>query len=469
VFTVCIPVSISKKNETVKTDEKIEQKSVVVNNSPEKSNLKSGENLHDETAVQSKPESPDVDYDMPFIPDDRDDISELDNVLLIIEDDPQFAKILLNECHKYNFKGIVSQTAEQGLVLAEKYKPDAITLDLNLPGMNGNKFLKIIKENPSLRHIPVQVLSATDISDLDNEKCIFGILNKPVTNEQLDDVMKNIKGYINKEVKELLIVEDDVNTTKTLEKILKTPDVDISTTTSGNDAYDLILNKNFDCVILDLGINDISGFDLIKKLHKQNLADKKIPPVIVYTGRNLSKEETKELEKYVSTVIIKGEKSDERLLDETALFLHQVVDKMDDEKKKLIKDLHDYDNLFEGKKILLVDDDMRNVFALTHILSEHGFEVVQADNGITALERLEEMNDIDLVLMDVMMPEMDGYTATRKIRESKKHKDLPVIILTAKAMKEDKEKAFESGASDYLTKPVDIDKMLSLIRVWLHK
>ena len=463
-FTVCIPVSISNNEEKSKQtapkqsqpgEKQVEKQSETVTAAP------AG------TKPATEPES--TDSIPPFIPDDRDNISDLDNVLLIIEDDPQFAKILLNESHKYNFKGIVSQTAEQGLILAEKYKPDAITLDLNLPGMNGNKFLKIIKENPSLRHIPVQVLSATDISDFHNEKCIFGILSKPVTNEQLDGVMKNIKSYINKEVKELLIVEDDANTTKALEKILESPGVEISTTTSGNNAYDLILSKNFDCVILDLGINDISGFELIKKLHRENLTDKKIPPVIVYTGRSLSKEETQELEKYVSTVIIKGEKSDERLLDETALFLHQVVDKMDDEKKKMIKDLHDGDTLFKDKKILLVDDDMRNVFALTHILSEHGFEVVQADNGVTALQRLEEVEDIDLVLMDVMMPEMDGYTATQKIRQSEKHKDLPVIILTAKAMKEDKEKALKSGASDYLTKPVDVDKMISLIRVWLYK
>ncbi len=463
VFTVCIPVSVPGA-----------QKSEIEKQSGEHPKPAAKTGNDDNTSVETKPvgdkNSGTVqEKTEPFVPDDRNNISGFDNTLLIIEDDPQFAKILLKECHKYNFKGIVSPTAEEGLMMAEKYKPDAITLDIKLPGMNGNKFLKILKENPSLRHIPVQILSGADTSELSNDKCVFGILNKPVTGEQLDDVMESIKKYINKEVKELLIVEDDVNTQKTLQKTLASPDIEFTVTSSGSEAFDLINTRNFDCVILDLGIRDISGFDLIKKLHNENVNNKKIPPVIVYTGRNLSKEETRELEKYVSTVIIKGEKSDERLLDETALFLHQVVDKMDDEKKKLIKDLHHDDSVFEGKKILLVDDDMRNVFALSHILSEQGFEVVQADNGITALKRLEEVNSVDLVLMDVMMPEMDGYTATQKIRENEKFKDLPVIILTAKAMKEDKEKAFKAGASDYLTKPVDVDKMLSLIRVWLYK
>ena len=315
----------------------------------------------------------------------------------------------------------------------------------------------------------MQVLSGVDNSDFLNDKRIFGFLNKPVTGTALENVLTNIHDYINREVKELLIVEDDRNAQKTLQKLLHSTDVNITISASGKEAFNLMAGNNYDCVILDLGLEDMSGFDLITKLNESKETNLSLPPLIVYTGRDLSREESRKLEKSVSTVILKGEKSDERLLDETALFLHQVVDKMDNSKKRLIRKLHDTESVFEGKKILLVDDDMRNVFALTRILSDHNMTVVEAENGLVALQQLENEDDIDLVLMDVMMPEMDGYTATKEIRKNPKYRNLPIITLTAKAMKEDREKSIESGASDYLTKPVDVDKLLSLIRVWLYK
>ncbi len=461
VFTVCIPASFEDKDSDLKHEQKNEKKSI---RQFENKEVKPIENID----VNIK-KTDQIVVHPTFIPDDRKTLSETDNTILIIEDDPKFAKILLNHCHKNDFKCIVTPSGEDGLALAAKYKPDAISLDIKLPDINGNQVLKRLKENPAIRHIPVQILSAVDGDDFVVDKSIFGFLKKPVNSEDIEATLNNIKKYINRDVKELLIVEDDENTQKTLEKILYSADVNITTTASGEKAYQIILNNKLDCVILDLGIEDMSGLELIKKLN-QNITDKNLlPPLIIYTGRDLTKEESRELEKSVSSVIIKGEKSDERLLDETALFLHQVVDKMDDKKKKVINKLHDNASVFEGKKILIVDDDMRNVFALSHILAQNNISVVEAENGLVALKRLEEQPDIDLVLMDVMMPEMDGYTATKKIRENVKFKDLPVITLTAKAMKEDKEKSLEAGASDYLTKPVDVDKLLSLIRVWLYK
>ncbi len=403
-----------------------------------------------------------------FIKDDRDNLTGTDRTILIIEDDPNFAGILMRHCHNNGFKCIVTPTGEEGLKLAEQYKPDAISLDIKLPGMDGHTVLKLLKDNPVTRHIPVQILSAMPEEDFSADKNAFAFLSKPVSGEQIDSVLQRIKDYVNREVKELLIVEDDANTRKTLTGLLASKDVNITVAATGNEALALLKEKPFDGVILDLGLNDMSGFEVIKRLNKESEAGAGVPPIIVYTGRELTKEEMKELNRSVSSIIVKGERSEERLLDETALFLHQVVDNMEEEKKRIIRKMHDEEFVFDGKKILLVDDDMRNVFALTSVLNDHNMEVIEAENGLVALERLKEHPDVDLVLMDVMMPEMDGLTATRKIREMHGFESLPVIVLTAKAMKEDKEKALKAGASDYLTKPVDVEKLLSLIRVWLY-
>ncbi len=453
-FTVCIPARLDgKMPKPVRKTDKIQKPVTQVKTGMKKELVQQPAEEKVEPVV--------------FIPDDRNAIKPNDIVLLIIEDDYRFAKILVKQSRENGFKCIVTSTGEEGLVLAEKYKPNAISLDIKLPGIDGNKVLKLLKENPSTRHIPVQVLSGIDEKDELTDKGILGFLPKPLSLKDISEALRKIKNFIKKEVKELLIVEDDANARKTLEKLLQTKDVKITTTASGKKALQLIENNVYDCVILDLGLNDISGFELIRTLHQEQEVE--MPPVIVYTGRDLSKEEVRELQQSVSSVIIKGNKSDERLLDETALFLHQVVDKMDEKKQQLIRKLHDKEAVFDGKQILLVDDDMRNVFALTRILSEHNMGVVEAENGLVALEQLEKHPDIDLVLMDVMMPEMDGYTATKEIRKISEFTNLPIIQLTAKAMKEDREKSIASGASDYLTKPIDVDKLLSLIRVWLYK
>jgi CheY-like chemotaxis protein len=268
-------------------------------------------------------------------------------------------------------------------------------------------------------------------------------------------------------MKDLLIVEDDEWMRKSIKVVIGEEDVKITEVQSGEQALKILEERQFDCMVLDLGLPDMSGFDLLKKLDENKTIE--VPPIIVYTGKDLTKEESDELQNYTNSIIIKGVKSEERLLDETALFLHRVVDDLPDKKQQIIAQLHDKEKLFQGKKIMVVDDDMRNVFAITKVLKGKGMEVVKAVNGQMALEVLEKEPDVDLILMDIMMPVMDGYETTRKIRESRKYEKLPIIALTAKAMKEDRQKCIEAGASDYMSKPVNIEKLLSLMRVWLYK
>lgn len=402
-----------------------------------------------------------------FIADDRRIIEPDSRIMLIVEDDPVFAKTLKKQCNERGFKCLVSHTGENALEIAEQHPPDAIILDLKLPGMSGYRVLETFKQNPDTRHIPIHIMSAMDENMEAYHKGAIGFLTKPVDPDKLNDAFKRIESYLVKNIKELLVVEDDQNMQKLIAKLIGGEDVNVTKSASGKETIQLLKERSFDCMVLDLGLPDMSGFALLKKLSKQNSIV--IPPVIVYTGKELSKEESFELQKYASSIIIKGVKSEERLLDETALFLHRVVDKMPKSKQKLIMGLHDKEAVLHNKKILLVDDDMRNVFALTKILEDRGMQVVEADNGMVALEKLKENPDIDLVLMDIMMPEMDGYTAIEHIRQNSDWKNLPIITLTAKAMKEDREKSLRAGANDYLSKPVDVPQLISLLRVWLYK
>lgn len=402
-----------------------------------------------------------------FLPDDRNNIGSSDKCLLIVEDDLKFAKTLLRQSRERGFKCIVAGSGEQALLLVEKYKPDAIILDIILPGMDGYKVLEVLKEDATTRHIPVHIMSATEVNLEAMQRGAIGFVSKPINSEVLELTYKKIEGYINKDIKDLLIVEDDNNMRTLIRKIIGGVDVKVTEVRNGKDALNLIQENNFDCMVLDLGLPDMTGFELLRKM--QALDQKNIPPVIVYTGRDLTKEENTELHKYASSIIIKGVKSDERLLDETALFLHRIVDHLPESKKKMISILHDKESVFQNKNILLVDDDMRNIFALTRVLEERGMIITEAENGKVALEKLELHPEIDLILMDIMMPEMDGYTAIKEIRKQTKWEKLPIITLTAKAMKEDREKSLMAGANDYLTKPVDVSKLLSLLRVWLYK
>ena len=403
----------------------------------------------------------------PIIADDRDLITPDDKTILIVEDDVKFAATLLKICRQKGFKGLVSNTGEDGLQLAGAFNINAIILDIHLPGMDGWSVLERLKENPSTRHIPVHFMSADDPDPKAFSKGAVGHLTKPVTLEGLEKAIAGLNAMINKKMKDLLLVEDDSNQRYAINKLISDSDVAIQEVSTGKDALAVLQTKQFDCMILDLGLPDMSGFDLLKKMEKDTLI--KLPPVVVYTGRELTFDEENALRKYSDSIIIKGVRSEERLLDETALFLHRVINRMPEDKRKIISVLHDSDQALKNRTILIVDDDMRNVFALSKVLNDKGANTLKAENGAKALDILNQRNDVDLVLMDIMMPVMDGYETMKRIRMERKFSRLPIIALTAKAMQRDKEDCIAAGANDYLAKPVEIDRLLSMIRVWLYR
>jgi CheY-like chemotaxis protein len=399
--------------------------------------------------------------------DDRTQIQKGDKVLLVIEDDPQFAKVLFDYAHKKAFKCLVASDGESGLQLAAQHNPDAILLDLKLPGMSGWEVLDSLKSNANLRHIPVHILSASD-ETLDAYKHgALGFLSKPLSQDGLENIFGKIGEFLAREIKSLLLVEDDQNLRHSVRLLLGGGDVKISEAASGQAALALLRETHFDCMILDLTLPDMTGFELLNQINRDESLAK--CPVIVYTGQALTEEENAQLLKYANSVIIKGVKSPERLMDETALFLHRVVADMPVEKRETIRRLHDRDAVFSGKHVLVVDDDMRNAFALSRLLSDRGLRVTIARSGAKALETLETTLDIDLVLMDIMMPEMDGYETMQRVRAQLKFKSLPILALTAKAMKGDLEKCIAAGANDYLSKPIDAERLFSLLRVWLYR
>jgi len=403
----------------------------------------------------------------PNIKDDRDTITSDDKTVLIIEDDLKFAAILLNQANKKGFKCLSAASGEDGLLLASIHKPQAIILDMSLPGINGHTVLLELKANPSLRHIPVHIISGKERSLQPIREGAIEYLMKPVAKEDLEEAFNRIENFVNRKIKNLLIIEDNENSRKAMRILIGNGDVKCFEAETGKEALALYEQNHIDCIILDIGLPDMSGFDIIHQLEK--IKDDHIPPIIVYTGKELTKEENNELQKYAESIIIKGVKSEERLLDETALFLHRTISNMPKSKQLIINNLYDKETIFHAKTILLVDDDMRNLFALSKILKERGMEILKAENGKSALEILENHPDINLVLMDIMMPEMDGFEAMKRIRSTVKFKNLPVIALTAKAMKDDKQKCIDAGANDYITKPIDVERLLSLIRVWLSK
>jgi CheY-like chemotaxis protein len=403
----------------------------------------------------------------PTIEDDRKSITENDKVVLIIEDDLKFASILLKQANNKGFKCLSASTGEDGLLLATKYKPQAIILDMALPGINGHNVLFELKANPSVRHIPVHIISANERSLEPIKEGAVEYLMKPIDKKDLEETFTRIENFISRKIKNLLIIEDSENSRKAMRILIGNGDVKCFEAGTGKEALIMYEQNHIDCIILDIGLPDMSGFDLIHKL--ENIKSHNIPPIIVYTGKELTKEENNELQKYAESIIIKGVKSEERLLDETALFLHRTIGNLPKSKQLIINNLHDKEAVFHSKKILLVDDDMRNVFALSKILTERGMEIIKAENGKNALEMLDTCADIDMVLMDIMMPVMDGYEAMKQIRAKGKFRKLPIIALTAKAMKDDKQKCIDAGANDYITKPIDVERLLSLMRVWLSK
>jgi CheY-like chemotaxis protein len=342
-------------------------------------------------------------------------------------------------------------------------------LDMNLPVMDGWTVLDHLKHHPATRHIPVHIVSAGELEGKATalRAGAVAFLQKPLDKKHLDDTFQQIATFIDRGVKSLLVVEDDDDQRNSIVELVGSgDDVEVTAVGTSEDALAELEEKHFDCMVLDLKLPDTTGFKLLEQLKK----DKRFAtlPVIVYTGQDLTRREETRLKKYAETIIVKDARSPERLLDETSLFLHRVEARLPQAKRRMLEQLHSVEEIFNGKKVLIVDDDVRNVFALTSVLEANGMEVIFAENGKDGIETLRANPDVDLVLMDIMMPEMDGYETMAAVREIPQFSRLPIISLTAKAMKGDREKSIASGASDYITKPVDTDQLLSLMRVWLY-
>ncbi|GFO69606.1 two-component system sensor histidine kinase/response regulator [Geomonas limicola] len=402
----------------------------------------------------------------PPLADDRDRVAPGERCILIVEDDLSFAQLLMEKVHERGFSAIVAADGPSGVILAERYLPSAILLDVLLPGLDGWGVMQKLTDNLRTRHIPVHFLTCLEEKQKGLAMGAIGFGTKPLSLEQLDLTLAAIESAVERTSGKVLIVEDDPAEATALHALLEGRDIAISQVANGREAIELLTRENFDCVVLDLGLADMSGYQVLEHLHHQG--EERRVPVIIHTGQELSSEETAKLQRYAESVIIKGAKSPERLLNEVTLFLHVMESRLPPEKRHMIRTTLDNDTLLAGKKVLVVDDDMRNVFSLASALGEKGMQVVEAENGRAALERLAEQPDVDIVLMDIMMPEMDGYQAIRLIRQDPRFSRLPVIALTAKAMKGDREACLKAGASDYITKPVDLDRLLSLLRVWLY-
>jgi CheY-like chemotaxis protein/signal transduction histidine kinase len=416
---------------------------------------------------------PVVDFDSSLllpseVADDRDQLGDGDRVVLVVEDDAAFARTVQEVARERGFKTLVALRGDTGLALAHEYKPDAIVLDLKLPVIDGGVLLERLKHHPATRHIPVHIVSSGDGRQQALQAGAVAFLEKPVAREGLEEAFASIASFIDRGVRNLLVVEDDEDQRKAIVELVGVgDDVNVVAVGSTDEALAALESTTFDCMVLDLKLPGKGGFSLLERVKKSE--EHRAVPVIVYTGKDLTRQEETRLRKYAETIIVKDVRSPERLLDETALFLHRVESHLPPERRRVLEQLHSADAVFQGRKILIVDDDVRNVFALAAVLEGYGMEVLYGENGHEGLAKLAEHPDVDLVLMDVMMPELDGYETTRAVREQDRFKKLPIIALTAKAMKGDREKSIEAGASDYITKPVDTDQLLSLMRVWLYQ
>ncbi len=401
------------------------------------------------------------------ISDDLGRIQPGDKVILVVEDDTSFAKVLLDACHEKGFKAVHAPSGEDALEFVKGFVPDGVILDVRLPKMSGWSVLDALKDTPETLHVPVHVLSV-EKPDFDaTRKGAIGFMEKPINADEMATVLERLSEVIGKATKDLLVVEDDPVGRKSVMDLIGNGNVRSVGASTAAEALEMIGRQSFDCVILDLKLPDMSGFDLLNKL-KSSLS-LRIPPVIVYTGRDLTREEELRLREYADSIIVKGVKSQERLLNETALFMHRSMRHLPAVKREMVASLHDPDRLFKGRRILVVDDDMRNLFALSRILEERGAETIKAENGVEAIAVLERNESVDLVILDMMMPMMDGYETAARIRKMERRSTIPVIALTAKAMSGDRGKCIAAGASDYLPKPVDQDRLFSLLRVWLGR
>ncbi|MBC7699899.1 response regulator [Aquabacterium sp.] len=411
-----------------------------------------------------KPTPPPSDA-IPAFADDRQAIAAGARLVLVIEDDPQFAAILFDLAHEMNYQCLVAHGAAEGFQLARQHLPHAILLDIRLPDDSGLTVLQQLKDHAQTRHIPVHIVAAEDVSEVALHMGAIGFAIKPTTREALREVFNKLEEKGAKKVKRVLVVEDDARQRDSIVHLIGDDDIEIAAVERGEQALALLRNTVFDCMVIDLKLPDMDGSELLERMTREDICS--FPPVIVYTGRNLTRQEETELNRYSRSIIIKGARSPERLLDEVTLFLHTVESHLSAERQTMLKTARNRDKVLEGRKVLLVDDDVRNIFALTSALEQRGLLVEVGRNGFEALAKLEQVDDIDLVLMDIMMPGMDGLEATRRLRANPAFAKLPVIAITAKAMKDDQEQCRRAGINDYLAKPVELERLFSLLRVWM--
>ena len=401
------------------------------------------------------------------IPDDRETLKQDDPILLIVEDDPRYARLLRDLSRDEGFKVLVATRGAEALELAREFHPTAVSLDVFLPDMLGWTVLHHLKQDPTMRHIPVQMLTLDEDRQHGLASGAFAYVNKPTTPGELEAAFARIKEYTAPRRKRLLVIEDDPGEQLSIQALLGYDDIDIQVAATGAEALEVVTQQPFDCVVLDLRLPDMSGFDILERF--RDVPSLNNLPVVVFTGKDLSPEEDARLHMLARSVVVKGVESPERLLDETALFLHRVVTDLPPEKQKMLERLHHSDEALVGKKVLVVDDDVRNIFALSSVLERRGMFVLTAGTGREAIAMLGSTPDVAIVLMDIMMPEMDGYETMQVIRRNPSFRRLPIVALTAKAMKGDREKCLEAGASEYLAKPVNTEQLLSALRMWFHR
>ena len=426
------------------------------------SEVKHGARLDLPSAVITAIEAP-----VELVEDDRSEIQPGDAVLLIVEDDVHYARILCDLSREKGFKVLIALRGAEALALAREFHPTAISLDVALPDMLGWTVLNHLKQDPATRHIPVQMLTIDEDWHHGLSHGAFAFVTKPTTTEGLDAAISRIREYSSPRRKRLLVVEDEPAQQLSIQALLGHDDIDVTVVATGRDALAELEKSQYDCAVLDLRLPDMTGFDLLEELRKTDRGNEL--PVVVFTGKDLTSEEDARLHMVARSVIVKDVESPERLLDETALFLHRVVTDLPVEKQKMLDRLHRSDEALVGKKVLVVDDDVRNIFALSSVLERRGMTVLTAGTGREAIETVESTADLGIVLMDIMMPEMDGYETMQVIRQNPQFHRLPIIALTAKAMKGDREKCLEAGASEYLAKPVNTEQLLSALRMWLHR